>query len=185
MPNSVNDGARPDLRPRRRRRLGIAISVALFLLVAVGLVYYWVGWEAARQDRRDESSGGYSKARWVFLEDIEADRLDAAYESTTAAFQKRVSREAFEERVRRYLAFKERPGAQHIGGPVSGPRAGGDPWDPNRMAVTDTWEDGEGNRLQMSITVVHEDSILYRRPPPLRVGEFAVEEGTPRAAGKP
>jgi hypothetical protein len=164
--------------------LGIGVIVALLLLVAVGLVYYWVDWKDARGDRRDQSSGDYLKTRKTFLEDIEAARLDAAYQSTTPSFQSRVSRGAFEERVGHYLAFQRKPGTQVVAGRASGPIAG-DHRGPNRMALTDTLEDGEGNRLQMSITVMYEDSILYRRPPPMRVGEFTVEEVLPQAPGKP
>jgi hypothetical protein len=184
MSNTATDGPRPAARPRRNRQLVIGGLLALFLLVGIGLVYYWIDWHNARQDRRDQSSGGYQNAHHAFLQDIEADRLDPAYRSTTASFQRRVSRAAFEERVHRYLAFTRRPGARGIEGGASGP-TGGDYRGPNQMTFTGTWEDGVGSRLQMSITVVQEDSILHRRPPPPRVGEFTVEEVPPRAPGKP
>src|SRR5262249_3524855 len=129
-------------------------------------------------------SSDYQKAHRAFFEDIEAHRLDPAYRSTTASFQRQVSRAAFEERVHRYLAFKQKPGAQGIEAGASSP-AGGDYRGPNQMTFTGTWEDGAGNRLQTSITVVQEDSILYRRPPPPRVGEIKVEEVPPKAPGKP
>jgi len=182
MSNMARDGPRRTVGPRRKRRLVIGL-VALLLLAGVGLVYYWVDWKTARQGR-PQSSGDYQKVQHAFLDDIEADRLDAAYRSTTASFQRQVSRAAFEERVRRYLAFKRKPGTQGIEGGVSGP-TGGDYRGPNQMAFTGAWEDGEGSRLQMSVTVVQEDSILYRRPPPPRVGEFTVEEVPPKAPGKP
>jgi hypothetical protein len=183
MSDTASRDPRPAAGPRRNRRLVIGGLVALFLLVGIGLVYYWVDWETARQGR-PQSSSDYQKAHHAFLEDIEADRLDAAYRSTTASFQRQVSRAAFEERVHRFLAFKRKPGAQGIEGGASGP-TGGDYRGPNQMTLTGTWEDGAGSRLQMSITVVQEDSILYRRPPPPRVGEFTVEEVPPKAPGKP
>jgi hypothetical protein len=153
------------------------------LLGGVGLIYYWIDWETARLDRRDQSSGGYQDARRAFLEDIEAGRLDAAYRSTTASYQGQVSRAAFEERARRYLAFVRKPGVQGIEGGASGP-TGGDYRGPNRMTFTGTWEDGVGGRLRMSVTVLREDSILHRRPPPPRVGGFTVEEVPRKAPGE-
>jgi hypothetical protein len=183
MSNTAMDSPRHGAGPRRSRRLVIGGLVALLSLVVIGLVYYWVDWETARQGQ-PQSSGDYQKAHQAFWEDIEADRLDAAYRSTTASFQRQVSRAAFDERVRRYLAFKRKPGAQVIEAGASGP-TGGDYRGPNQMTFTGTWEDGEGSRLQTLITVVQEDSILYRRPPPPRVGEFTVEEVPPKGPGKP
>jgi hypothetical protein len=162
---------------RRGHRLIIGSLVALLLLSA-GLVYCIVDWTTARRDRRDQTSGDYQKVQLAFLEDIEAERLDAAYQSTTASFQRQVSRTAFEERVQRYLAFKRKPGSQGVESGASGP-TGGDYLGPNRMVFTATWEDREGNRLQTSITVVQEDSILARRAPPPRVGEFTVDSVAP------
>jgi hypothetical protein len=179
MSNAAMDGPRPALRARRNRRLVIGGLLALLLLVGLGLVSYWVDWETARLDRRDQSSGHYQEARLAFLKDIEAGRLDAAYRSTTASFQRQMTRSAFDERVRRYLAFVRRPGARGIEGHASGP-TGGDCRGPNKMTIAGTWEDGVGGRLRMSTTVVQEDSILYRRPPRPRVGDFTVEEVPPR-----
>jgi hypothetical protein len=71
-------------------------------------------------------------------------------------------------------------GESDITGPV-----GGDVQRTNQMSATNTWEDAGGHQLRVSVTVVQEaDSFLYRRPPPLRVGEFTVEGPTPKAAGK-
>jgi hypothetical protein len=183
MSNTASHDPRPKAEPQRSRWLVIGGLIVLLLLVGLGLAYYWVDWETARQGW-PQSSGDYQKAHRAFFEDIEADRLGAAYRSTTASFQRQVSRAAFEERVHRYLAFKQKPGAQGIEAGTSGP-AGGDYRGPNQMTFTGTWEDGVGSRLQTSITVVQEDSILYRRPPPPRVGEFTVEEVPPKAPGKP
>jgi hypothetical protein len=56
----------------------------------------------------------------------------------------------------------------------------------NQMSASNTWADAGGNELRVSVTVVQEeDSFFYRRPPPLRVGEFTVGEVTPKAPGKP
>ena len=183
MSRTANDDPRPPLRTRLGLRLGIGAAAALLVLVMVGLVYYWVEWSDARGDRRDQYSRDYLAAQGTFLEAIDAERLDAAYQSTTPSYQGRVSRDEFAERARRYLAFKRKPGAGQQGGRASGP-IGGDHTGPNRMAVGETWADTAGNRLQLSMAMVFEDSILYRRPPAPRVGEFAVEV-SPAAPGKP
>jgi hypothetical protein len=158
--------------------------IALLLLVAVGLLYYWIDWSAARAERRDQSSADYLKAYQAFLENIDTDRLEAAYQWTTATFRRRVSQEAFNERARRYRAFKKRPDTQGIESGSSGP-VGGDYRGPNQMVFTSTLEDGAGKQLQYSITVVQVDSIFYRRPPPPQVGEFTVQEVTAKAPWQP
>jgi hypothetical protein len=54
------------------------------------------------------------------------------------------------------------------------------------MTTRDTWTDADGRRLRVTVTVAQEaDSFWYRRPPPLRVGEFAADELPPEAPGKP
>jgi hypothetical protein len=156
MSNTARHDPYAEAGPRRSPRLVIGGLAALLLLVGVGLVYYWVDWQTARQ--RDQNSSDYQKAYQGFLDDIEADRLDAAYRSTAAYFQRQMSQAAFEEKVRRYLAFKRKPGTQVIEGGTSGP-TGGDYRGPNRMIFTYTLEDKEGNQLQTSITVVQEDSL--------------------------
>jgi hypothetical protein len=151
---------------------------ALLLLAAVGLVYYWLDWREARREWRNRDSAEYLKAYGAFLADVRAGRLDEAYQATTSAFRKRVSRTAFEERVNRYLDFERRPDARGV-------QAGGGGSGPNQETYTYTMEDGEGKRLQKSVTVKHEDSFFYRRPPPPRVSEFSVEEVPSRAPGGP
>jgi hypothetical protein len=162
----------------------IGVLISLPLLVAFGLVYYWIDWNAARADRRYQSSGDYLKVYQAFLENIEADRLEAAYQMTTASFRGRVSQEAFNERARRYSAFKQRPNTRGIEGGASGP-VGGDYRGQNQMVFTSTLEDGAGERLQNSIAVLQADSIFYRRPPPPQVGEFTVEEVIAKGPGQP
>jgi len=184
MSNAARDGPRDEARPRRRRRLLFGSLAAVVLLLAIGLVWYWADWTGARADRRDQSSEDYLKARLTFLEHVNANRLDTAYQSTAASFQKRVSREVFAERARRYLDFKQKPGTRDVEGHASGP-IGGDYRGPNQMTVTDTLEDSEGGGLRVSITVAHEDSILYRRPPPPRVAEFTVDEVPPKTPRNP
>src|SRR5262245_27697084 len=172
MSNTKPQDPGPSAEPRSSLRLLVAGLAALLMLVGVGLVYYWADWQNARS--HDASSGDYQKVYQRFLEDIEADRLDAAYQSTTTSFQRQTSRATFEERVRRYLAFK-RKFSQVIEAGASGP-AGGNYRGPNQMIFTHVFEDKDRNRLQASVTVAQKDSILYRRPPPPQVSEVTVEE---------
>lgn len=163
-----------------RRRGGRRVIVALIALVALvvggaaGLIAYTVAWADARTDRADQQSDGYLKAHAAFVADIEAGRLDAAYQSTTPAFRHRVSREEFDERARRYLAFKERPPERGGSASSSGP-TGGDYRGPNQMTLSETAEHADGTQTEVSVTVVFEDSFFDRRPPPPRVGDFTVE----------
>src|SRR5262245_6453396 len=130
MSNTATDGPRPAAGPRRNRRLlALGGLLALLLLAGIGVIYYWADWKAARQGRPQDSAD-YQQAHRAFLEDIEAVRLDAAYHSTTDSFQRRVSRAEFEERARRYLTFKRKPGTQGVEGGASGP-TGGDYHGPN------------------------------------------------------
>jgi hypothetical protein len=184
MSNAENDDRRAAARTRLRRRLTIGGLLILLLLLAPAPVKYLIDWNMARLDRRDTESSDYLKAYQTFLEDLDADRLDAAYQSTTAAFQKRVSREQFEQTAQRYLAFKRKPDARGIESESSGP-AGGDHRGPNRMVFTHTLEDQQGTRRQSSITVEQQDSLLKSRPPPPRVGEFKVSNVSPEAPEKP
>jgi hypothetical protein len=160
---------------RRGRRWLTAALVALLLVAAGGLFYYWMKWADARADRPDERADGYLKARDAFLADIEAGRLDQAYQSTTASFRRRVTREEFDERVRGYLAFKQRPADRGGSASSSGP-AGGDVRGPNQMTLSETAEYADGTQTEVSVTVVFEDSFFDRRPPPPRIGDFTVED---------
>jgi hypothetical protein len=142
-------------------------------------------WKSARENWQiPTSTVPYSKVVATFLEDIEAGRLDAAHGSTRDSFRKRVGREEFEARAGRYRAFMQRPGITLWESDITGP-VGGDVQRTNQMSATNTWADARGNQMRVLVTVVQEaDSFFYRRPPPLRVGEFTVVEVPPKAAGK-
>src|SRR3954447_17398780 len=145
--------------PRRRGRLWVLVVLgALLLGTAAGLLSYWIAWTDARADRADQQSDGYLKAHAAFVADIEAGRLEAAYQSTTPAFRRRVSREDFDERARRYLASKARPAERGGGASSSGP-TGGDYRGPNQMILSETADHTDGTQTEVSITVVFEDSF--------------------------
>jgi hypothetical protein len=186
MSDAASDRPRTATAPRRLRKLLIGGAIALLLGAAVGLGLYWYDWRSAREGWRVEvRHEPYMKVKAAFLEDIEAGRLDAAYQVTTDSFRRRVGREEFEARAGRYRAFKQRPAVNPRESDLSGP-AGGDDQRTNQMITADTWEDADGSQLRVSVTVVQEaDSFFYRRPPPLRVEEFTVSEVSPKGAGKP
>ena len=161
---------------KRRRWLLLGAIIAFALLFIVGLGYYWHSWYDARVDLTINDSA-HEKTSNAFWEDILAGRLESAYKSTTTTFQRHVSSAAFEEAVHRYLAFKKKPGARGI---QHRSRSGENWW-----ISVNTMEDGEGNGLEWSITIVREDSIFHLRPPPPQVSEFTVREVPPNATRKP
>src|SRR4051794_629783 len=172
MSNAAGSGS--DRRHGRRWVVAVLVVLAaLAVLAAGGLFYYWMEWTDARSDRPGERADGYLKAHAAFVADIEGGRLDQAYQSTTTSFRRRVSREEFDERVRRYLAFKQRPADRGGSASSSGP-AGGDVRGPNQMTLSETAEYADGTQTEVSIPVVFEDSFLDRRPPAPRVGDFTV-----------
>src|SRR5262245_780268 len=102
----ANDRTRPadgGIRARRDRRLAgagaaiaaVVVGAGVVLLLLVALLYYWIDWTLARPPYTDDPETAYSEAARRFWEDVEAGRLDAAYDATSAGFRARVSREAF------------------------------------------------------------------------------------------
>src|SRR3954447_141147 len=132
--------------PRRRGRLWVLVVLgALLLGTAASLLSYWIAWTDARADRADQQSDRYLKVHAAFVADIEAGRLDAAYQSTTPSFRRRVSREEFDERARGYMAFKERPADRGGSASSRGP-TGGDYRGPNQMTLSETSEYSDGTQ---------------------------------------
>ena len=134
-----------DARPRRGGRRVIVALIALVALVvggAAGLIAYTVAWADARTDRADQQSDGYLKAHAAFVADIEAGRLDAAYQSTTPAF--RAPREP--RRVRR--AGPPVPGVQGAAARARGERQQqrADRGRPPRAQPDDPLRDGRTRR---------------------------------------
>ena len=179
MSNTANDVSQSETktraRARMRRRLVIVGLLAVPLLMAVALAPYWGDWMIARVNRRDGDASDFLKIYQQFLNDIEANRLDVAYHSTTADFQSRVSQEEFERAARRYAAFKGKPDTRGIEAESSGP-AGGDHRGVNRMVFKSTMEDNEGTRRQVSVTIQQQDSLLDRQPAQPRISDFTLTD---------
>jgi hypothetical protein len=158
----------PPARARARRRRPLVVGVLAVVLVAgLGLLYYWIDWERARQDLRGREAD-YNTVYQTFLNDLHAGNLDAAYDSTTDSFRERVSRAEFETRVQRYLDFEKRPGVRG----AEGGHSGGHGWEKFDHVL----EDADGNRLKKTLSLTHEDGFLHRRPPPPRVDDFTADE---------
>jgi hypothetical protein len=170
---------------RRRSETGIwtvrvimAFGIFLPLLLLVGVVYYWVDWQSAREELRSGGdSADFQRVAHTFFEDIKAERLDAAYQATTTGFKKRMSKEQFEKLVKRYPAIKCGPGTDIVG------VGGGGGWDHGTERYT--VKDAEGKHIQVSVVVRQEDSIFHRRPPLPKVDEFTVSQLDPNAPWNP
>jgi hypothetical protein len=161
--------------PSRLARVVAALGVLLPLLLAAGVIAYYVDWTNARDElRRTEGSTAPQRVHQDFLAAVGGGRLDDAYGLTSAAYKARVSRGRFGELAERYIAYRNRPGRTAKG---SGGRAS---WGPDSFTDYEYGIDAEGRYTKVMVKVVREkDSIFYRRPPPLGVGDFTVEEGSP------
>jgi hypothetical protein len=176
----------------------LLLTAALLLVVGGGLIVclalYRRDWNSAREGWRVETSPEpYLQVRAAFLADVEAGRLDAAYQAATPSFRGLVGRKKFEAAASCYRAFRQRPGARNEAGPNPlrltlnlddlGPPTGSarqrkkdDSPRGYSVFASDYWTAADGARLRVSVTVVQEpDSFFYRRPPPIRVDSFAVE----------
>lgn len=110
----------------------------------------------------------------TFLEELRKDRLDAAYSMTTEAYQKRVSRQQFEELLAAHPELKQ-------GGPIQAEDlrfTGSTPTTP-RFICTIT--PSEGKPLDVHLTLVREGEVM-------RIDNFVVEpagQSEPAGGEKP
>jgi hypothetical protein len=162
---------------------GIVLPVVLF----AGAVWYCVDWRNARkaaadQENRPQFVGNderkYEETAKAFLADIRAGRLDAAYESTSAGFKKRMSRQAFFDLVDKYPAVKRPPDARigmHSG--ESGPWSTSDQYlFHNRACFQEGATFADKASFDCTITVVRDDRIFHYRPRPPCVDDFTLKE---------
>ena len=171
MPDDTTDYYPSTNTRRRRRPLVLGVVVAVVLVAGLGLLYYWLDWKRAREVLRGQEPE-YHKVHQAFMDHVEAGRVEDAYGLTTDSFRRRVSREEFDQRVRRYLDFEKRP---KVWGASAG-HSGGHGWEKFERVL----EDADGNRLRKSVSLTHEDGFFHRRPPPPRVDDFTVDEPAPR-----
>jgi hypothetical protein len=158
-------------RPIRTRWLALGALLGL-ALIGAACYHYWVQW---RENRFNEHyrSHAYHRALGGFITNLQQGRLDEVYDGATAEFQRSVSRKELERMAHDLRRLDDKPGTRLIAGTPGGPinrgyRA--------KQVVTDkyTLQDREGNRLDVSSTVVIVDSILYSHPRTPLVDGFSV-----------
>jgi hypothetical protein len=171
-PTGLGDNARPGGWVFRLLALG---AVLLPLALSVGAFWYYQEWREARDKAQASNTGPYPEytpVRQAFFADLLAGRIDQAYESTTADFQTRISRERLAELARKYAAYVNRP--ERDRGP-SGVGSSGGFYD--YLSEYEYAEVAKGTIVQVNLTIRRDrDSILLRSPPPLKVDDFKVEE---------
>jgi hypothetical protein len=171
-PAGLGDNARPGGWVFRLLALG---GVFLAIALSAGAFWYYREWTEARNKARASNTGPYPEyapVRQAFYADLLAGRIDEAYESTTADFKTRVSRERLAELARKYAAYVNR--AERDRGP-SGVGSSGGFYD--YQSEYEYAEVAKGKIVQVNLTIRRDrDTILRLRVPPLKVDDFNVEE---------
>jgi hypothetical protein len=86
---------------------GVVLGI---VLVCGGLVYYVVQKMAPAINAVAQTIGDVQKSKAAaeaFIDDIQSNRLDAAYDATTADFQSRMSRKEFEQLIRKHPELQD------------------------------------------------------------------------------
>jgi hypothetical protein len=168
----LGDNARPGGWLFRLLALG---GVLLPIALSVGAFWYYQEWTEARDKARASNTGPYPEytpVRQAFYADLLAGRIDEAYESTTADFKIRISRQRLTDLARTYAAYVNRP--ERDRGPRGVGSSGGFY---DFLSEYEYAEVAKGRIVQVNLTIRRDrDSILLRWPPPLRVDDFNVAE---------
>jgi len=183
---AATESAAAPVPSRAARLLGLG-GVLLPVVLLVGLVCYCIDWRNARVeetgDRGETRYAGqndkeYKDVADAFWADIGAGRLEAAYQSTSAGFKRRMSQQGFIELVNKYPVLKADPKTIRAWGHgESGPRSTSDAYLFHNQASYEHGLGGsDGKYAEFTITVVREDRIFHYRPRPPRVDEFTVKE---------
>jgi len=167
-------------------------SVLLPIALAVGAAEYYEAWKQARIEawRFGEDEKNYWAVRSAFYAHLLAGRIDEAHESTTADFRTRISRERLAELASGFVAYTRAPFKGGPSGSSGSGAVGGDPhiYGLQQQRVTESdyvtllpydhapSEMGKVVRVTITIRRDRGDSILRRRPPPIKVDDFKVEE---------
>jgi len=96
------------VKPKRRRfQFGLKSLFVLPVIVGLLLVLYiyWVDWKNHRSYNLDNEN--QEAVFWYFVEDLKANRLDHAYDSTSARFKKRTTRDHFDALIRSYSDLRQ------------------------------------------------------------------------------
>src|SRR5262245_10208135 len=150
-------------------------GVLLPIMLSVGAFWYYQEWSEARNKARASNTGPYPEyapVREAFYADLLVGRIDEAYESTTADFKTRISRERLAELAGKYAAYVKRPERDRG---LRGVGSSGGFYD--YLSEYQYAEVAKGKIVQVNLTIRRDrDSILFRRPPPVKVDDFNVEE---------
>ncbi len=124
-----------------------------------------------------ESQYPYERAYNGFIEDLRADRLDRAYESTSARFKRQMSYSQFEELLRRHPAITRDDDTEQIARSQNVIRF------PMNKKTLRTWcyfaketRGAHGRIDELWVWVVVNDSYLCRFPPEPQVEEIQIRE---------
>jgi hypothetical protein len=164
-------------------RLLLLIAILLPVGLACASIYYYVTWDLARQElERRNPERDYDRIIDEFLEEVEHDQLDVAYERMTPTLRERLSREQFEDLVRQNHALRkirqENQGA--------GAGAGSGSIASSYASRSYTAKNPDGSHMTVTIIVRRPpDSLLQRLPPLPGVDEFSVQQGTPHGLWLP
>jgi hypothetical protein len=153
-------------------RLLVLAAIALPLVLGALGVLYYIDWKQARDEASEAGTAAHQAPLAAFHADLLAGRTDDAYESTTADFKSRITRDQFGDLAARYVAFENRDKSADRGGGASAGSGNG------YFTESHYSEVQPGKIVRTTITVRRDrDSLLFRNPPPLKVDDFQVEEG--------
>jgi len=160
-----------------RRWLQFNLKTLMLLPVVVGIGTYWYDWAKHRPPYKEYAKDEYPAACDEFFDDLDAGRLDHAYESTSARFKEQMSRSEFETTVGRYLALQ--PIEEGVVAQGTIPIYANYVLDRN-WCYRSRAGNGPGKKVTefcvWVLTDVSDDSFFYRRPPPPRVEEIQIRE---------
>jgi hypothetical protein len=154
-------------------------GILLPLALVAGVLSYYQEWKETRimaQISNTSPHPDYAPVRKAFYTDLRAGRIDEAYQSTTADFKTRISRDRLAELAKQYTAYLNGPKDPDFGGGMGSSGGGYD-----FLTEYEYGKLAEGKIVQVSMTIRRDrDSIFFRRPPPLKVHDFKVEETAAR-----
>jgi hypothetical protein len=163
---------------------GIVLGI---VLVCGGLAYFVIQKMGPAIDKVVKTVGDVQKgkaAAETFIEDIQSNRLDAAYDGTTAGFQSRMSRKEFEELIRKHPDVKD-PSIvrKHALRPIIEDNRAHNPNVADipsfeTVPYTYDFDSAEGEPMELSLTVTKEGDAF-------KVDEFTVGPAEPRAKRPP
>jgi len=158
--NPTTTAAKP-----KRRWYQFNLKTLLLLPLVVGISTYWYDWRKHRPPYKKYDSTAFRR----LMKDLKNGRLDDAYESTSAGFKKRLSRDQLADLVNRYCSTPKDPFFYRKFSPhqPSSLRH----WSAHHVAVNLPTK-----VVELRVWTVREDSVFCRRPPLEKVESLQVVE---------